>query len=149
MTNDLPVLTFVTSPKLSTKKPRVWVSGLLPHMPRTPRHHLLPSPKPKSMPLPNAFRRVRPLPSHATRAMTLVIFKERKDIGLMNVQIKLTSQQSLTQTSPSPTNTLWDPWTWKSTQELQTLPRRMRRTASKQAKLEKHSSDGHGVHQAC
>ena len=44
------------------KKPRVWVSGLLLHMPRTPRHHLLPSPKPKSMPLSNAFRRVSPLP---------------------------------------------------------------------------------------
>ena len=29
--------------KCSTKKPRVWVSGLLPHMPRTPRHHLSPS----------------------------------------------------------------------------------------------------------
>ena len=27
--NDLPTLTFVTVPKLSTKKPRVWVSGLL------------------------------------------------------------------------------------------------------------------------
>ena len=33
------------------------LSGLLPHMPRNPRHHLLPSPKPKSMPLSNAFRR--------------------------------------------------------------------------------------------
>ena len=54
-TKDLPLPTFVTSLKLSTKKPRVWVSDLLLHMPRTPRHCLLPSPKPKSMPLSNAL----------------------------------------------------------------------------------------------
>ena len=52
------MLTFVTSPKLSTKKPRVWVSGLLPHTPKTPRHHLLPLPE--FMPLSNVFRRVKP-----------------------------------------------------------------------------------------
>ena len=37
-TNYLSMPTFVTSLKLGTKKPRVWVSGLLSHMPRTPRH---------------------------------------------------------------------------------------------------------------
>ena len=84
-TKNLPMPTFVTLLKLSTKKPRVCVSGRLLLMPRTPRHHLLPSTKLKSMPLFNAFRRVSPLPSHVTRAMTLVIFVERKDIGLMNV----------------------------------------------------------------
>ena len=56
MTNDLPMPSFVTSQKLGTKNPRAWVSGLLPHTPRTPRHQL-PSPKPKSTPLSNTFRR--------------------------------------------------------------------------------------------
>ena len=56
-TKDLPMSAFVTSLYLGTKKSRVWVCGLLPHMPRTPRHHILPSPKPKSVPLSNAFRR--------------------------------------------------------------------------------------------
>ena len=88
---DLRMLTFVTSSKLGTKKPRVWVSGLLLHMPRTPRHYLLPSPKPKSMPLSNAFRRASPLPSHAT----LVTFAERQDIGLTNVWTTVALQQSL------------------------------------------------------
>ena len=73
-------------------KPRVWVSGLLPHMPTPLRHHLLSSPKLKSIPLSNAFRKVRPLPSHATRATTLIIFAERKYIGPTNVQTRLTSQ---------------------------------------------------------
>ena len=108
MTKDLPTLTFAISPKLRTKKPRVWVSGLLLHMPRTPRHCLLPSPNPKSAPLSNAFRRVRQLPSHMTRAMTLVIFVEGNDIGPTNVQTRLTSQGSLTQTLPSPMDALWD-----------------------------------------
>ena len=71
---------------------RVWVSGLLPHMPKTPRYCLLPLPKLKFMSLFNVFRRVKPLPSHATRAMTLAIFVERKDIGPTNVQTRLTSQ---------------------------------------------------------
>ena len=87
---------------------RVWVSGLLSHTPRTPRHCLLPSLKPKSMPLSDAFRRVRPLPSHVTRAMTLVIFVERKDIRPTNVQTRLASPQSLIQTPPSPMDTLQD-----------------------------------------
>ena len=56
VTKDFPKLTSVTSQKFSTKKPREWVSGLLLHMPRTPRHHLLPLPRPKFTPLFNAFK---------------------------------------------------------------------------------------------
>ena len=40
-------------------------------------------------------------------------------------------------------------WMWKFMQELQTVPRRMSRTASKQTKLEIYSSNRHRVHQAC
>ena len=72
----------VTLPELGTKKPKVWVSGLLPHIPRTPRHHLLPSPMPKSMPLSNASRRANPLLSCETREMTLATSVVRKNIGL-------------------------------------------------------------------
>ena len=40
-------------------------------------------------------------------------------------------------------------WMWNSMWELWKLPRRMRRTASKQARLQKHSSHGHRVNQDC
>ena len=60
------------------------------------------------MPLSNTFRRVKPPSGPATRAITLATFVERKDTGPMNVQTRLASQQSLTQTLPSPTGTLWD-----------------------------------------
>ena len=148
VTKDLPMLTFVTSPKLSTKKPRVWVSGLLPHMPRTPSPHLLPSHRLKLTPISNAFRRISLLPRHATRAMTLVIFVERKDIGQqMSKQGFLHNKASLRHCHAQLTlfGAFKTSWMWKSMWELQTLARRMRRTASKQAKLEKHSSNGHGV----
>ena len=63
--------------------PKTWyqeakgvVSSLLPHMSKTPRHCLLPSPKLKSMPLSNAPRKASPLPSHTTRVTSLVM-KER------------------------------------------------------------------------
>ena len=105
---DLSMRTFVTLLKPSTKKPRVWVSGLLPHMPRTPRHHLLPSPKLKAMPLSNAFKRASPPLSCETIATTLATFVGRKDIGPMNVQTRLASHQSITLTPPSPTDILWD-----------------------------------------
>ena len=70
----------------------VWISSLLPHMPRTPRHYLLPSPTMKPNPLFNASRRASPLLGHVTRAMTLATFVARKDIGSINVQTRLASQ---------------------------------------------------------
>ena len=92
VTKDLPMPTFATLLKLGTKKPRVWVSSLLAQTPRTPRHFLLPLPKLKSMPLLNVLRRAKPLPSHASRAITLAIFVERKDIGPTNILTMLASQ---------------------------------------------------------
>ena len=64
VTKDLPMPTSVTLLKLSTKKPRVWVSGLLVHIPKTPRHCLLPLPELKFMPLSSIFRWVKPPSSH-------------------------------------------------------------------------------------
>ena len=104
----LPTLIFVSSPKLGTKKPRVWVSWLLPHTPMTPRHCLLSSPTMKPTPLSNAFRRASPPLSSTTRAMKVVTFAERKDTGPTNVQRRLALQQSLTLTLPSPMDALWD-----------------------------------------
>ena len=108
MTKDLPTLIFATLLKLSVKKARVWASGLLPHTPRTPRHHLLPSPEMKPIPLSTAFRRASLPLSHATSATALAMFVERKDIGSTNVQTRLTLQQSLALTLPSPTDALHD-----------------------------------------
>ena len=105
---DLHMLTFVTLPKLGTKRPRVWVSGLLLHMPRTPTHRLLPSPKLKSMPLLNAFKRASPPLGCETRATTLAIFAVRKDTKPMNVLTGLTLLQSLALTPPNPMDSLQD-----------------------------------------
>ena len=104
------------------------------------------------MPFFNIFKRVKPLPSCMVRATTLAIYVERKDIGPTNVQTRLALQQCLTQTLPSPMDTLRIfkmSWTWKSMWEPWTLPRKMRRTASKQANLEKHLSNGHRVNKDC
>ena len=102
------MLIFVTLPKPSTKKPRVWASGFLLLKPMTPRHFLLPSHKLKSMPLSNAFRWASPLPSCTTRTTILVTFAERKDIRPTHVQTRLVLHQSLTPTLPSPLDDLWD-----------------------------------------
>ena len=146
------MLIFVTLPKLGTKKPMVWVNGLLPDMPRTPMHHLLPSTTVKPTPLSNAPGRASPLLSNRTRAMELAIFAVRKDIGPTNVQTRLASQQSL----------IWHckaqltffrifimSWTQKFMWELWTPPRRMRRTASNQRRLELYSSNRQRVYHAC
>ena len=99
---------FVPLPTLGTKKPRVWVSGLLLHMLWTPRHQLHPLPKPKSTPLSSASKSASPPLSHKTRAMTLATFAVKKGIGPMNVQTRLTSKQSLTPTLSNLMEALWD-----------------------------------------
>ena len=104
---DLPMPTFETSLKLSTMKPRVWVSALLPHMPRNPRHHILPSARPKSTPFSSTFNRTSPPLSCKTRATTLPTIVVRKDIGPMNVQTRLALQWSLALTLSSPMDILW------------------------------------------
>ena len=86
---DLPMPTSVTLLKLGTKNPRVWVSGLLPHMPWTPRHDLCLQPKLKSMPLSSGSKKASPPLSCETRLMTLATFVAKKSIGPMNVQTRL------------------------------------------------------------
>ena len=53
------------------------------------------------------------------------------------------------QAQPTLFGTFITSWTWKSISKPWTLPRRMRRTARNQAKMEKHSSNGHRVSQDC
>ena len=129
----------VTLLKLSTKKPRVWVSGLLLCIQKTPRHCLPPLPKPTFMLLFNIFRRVKDPLSCMTRAMTIATFEEKKDIG------QQMSKQGLLRNKALPRHhqaqwilfrTFNMSWTWKSMWEPWTLLRRTRRTASKQGKLE-------------
>ena len=141
---DLPTQTSMTLPKFGTKKTRVWVSDLLPHMPRTPMHCILPLPKLKSKPLLNVFRRVKPLSSHTTRSMSLATFVERKDIGPMNVaRFEMKPCADTAKTNGHSLGPSRHPGHGKDT------TKKDEENSKQTSKVGKHSSHGHKVNQDC